>query len=671
MHLLNAASIWDFALMAGAILASAALLKVLLSRTRVERRQAGAPRRAAAGLPHAPERRRPAPPEQSDRRVVPAAASAASQARIDELQREIAALKEKLARPAAEDDGSSAVALSAAVTLTHDRLLLTDAEGRVRDVSPTALELMDLARSDLLGRRFHEAVRLYDSGASRPLEHPMDHFLDQVIENRSTLPRLAEALLIQRTGKRQSVLVSAAAILDGSGRLVGTLVRLEAYGAGAAEKPATATPAALPNAGAVDAATGLGNARAFERRLEELIKIARKHNQTHALLFLSPDGFDPIVDEHGHWAGEELLWRIGQLLSDAAPEGGDVFRIAGHHLALLVPALPAGHAKALAEQVRLAVDGAEFKWQDRVYDVTASIAVVPVPPDAEGHKVLLGLANKALAAAKSAGGNCVVVSPVDESLATRRREDREWVAWVAQRLKDGHGHIVSQGVQPLRQGTRLKPLLDIQLRIADEKGRHVPSAAFLPSVVRHNLTATLDLWLLKRALKMLAEQPALAKQFQGLCLEVARPSLTEANFAERVAEVLAEHPAQAAQICFAIDARCAINHPSDVSRFVTTLKGTGTQFMLTRCKAALGLAALSTLPIHYVKIHESLMRKATESPLDFGYVRWINQVTHDLGRLTIAAGVDSPSLQDVAREIGLDYRQGSEPVAAPAEKAAA
>lgn len=641
-----------------ALVASAALLDVLVLKPLRARLDTVAPRwepqRAAATAAVTPPRPRPS-------QAVEAYLTQAPAPQVQALQKEVATLRARVERMSAEENTAGA-ALSAAVMLTHDRLLLTDAEGRVRDVSPTALELMDLQRSDLLGKRFHEAVKLYDIDASRPLEHPLDKFLGGVLETRSTLPRIAAALLIDRTGKRLSVLVSAAAILDPTGKLIGALIRLEAYGA-KADQPAV--PAAGVGAGTTDGPTGLGNARAFERRLDELLKIGRKRNLTHALLFLSPDEFDAVADEHGHYAGEELLWRIGQILKAAAPEGADAFRLGGKHLALLAHDLPIAEAKALAERVRVAVDGAEFKWQDRVYGATVSIAAMPLPPDAEGHKVLLGLANKALASAKASGGNSVAVAGVDAALATRRREDRDWVAWVQQRIKDGHAHLATQAIQPLRHGTRLKPLLDVQLRIADEHGVRVPSAAFLPAVVRHNLTAKFDLWLLRRVIRLLGDQPALVRQFQGVCIEVARPSLTEADFAERVAEVLAEAPTLAPRLCFAIDARCAINHPSDVHRFVGTLEKTGAEFMLTRCKAALGLSALSTLPIQYVRIHESLMRKAAENPLDFGYVRWINQVTHDLGRLTIAAGVDTPALQEVAREIGLDYREGAE-VAAPA-----
>jgi len=640
-----------------AVLLNALVLKPLRARLQAVAPRAEAPRAPAApARAAAPARPLPAPA------VAPALPAPTSQ--VAQLQKELAALREQLERKSAEENTAGA-ALSAAVMLTHDRLLLTDAEGRVRDVSPTALELMDLARSDVLGKRFHEAVKLYDIDASRPLEHPLDGFLGRVIETRSTLPRIAGALLIDRTGKRVSVMASAAAILDPAGKLIGTLVRLDPYGG---KSDIAAVPAAGVGAGTTDGPTGLGNARAFERRLEELVKIGRKRNLTHALLFLSPDRFDAVVDEHGHWAGEELLWRIGQIVRSASPEGADAFRLGGQHLAVLAHGLPAAAAEALAERVRLAVDGAEFKWQERVYDATVSVAVVPLTPDVEGHKVLLGFANKALAAAKAGGGNRIAVYDGDEALAARRREDRHWVAWVGQRINEGHAHLSTQAILPLRQGTRLKPLLDVQLRIADENGERVPSARFLPAVVRHNLTAKFDLWLLRRVLRLLADQPALLRQFHGACIEVARSSLTEVDFAERVAEALAEAPALAPRLCFAIDARCAINHPSDVHRFVETIARTGAEFMLTRCKAALGLSALSTLPIQYVRIHEALMRKAAENPLDFGYVRWIHQVTHDLGRVSIAAGLDTPALLDAAREIGIDYREGPE-LASPAAAA--
>lgn len=581
--------------------------------------------------------------------------STALQQELDALAKHRESLTTEVDRLLANQK-SAMTTLNAAVSMTQDFLILTDPDGRIRDISATTLELLDIGRPEVLGKPFTEVVRLYDPSKSKPRESPLDSLVAKVTKSRSTIPRLEEALLVNRRDQERKVLVSAAAILERETDLVGALVRIDTYRAGKTETAREAAPAA--SSVTTDPDTGLPNRLAFERRIDELIKIARAQRSTHALMLLSPDTLQQVNDQHGHWAGEQLLWQMARILRETVPPQGDCFRISGAHFAVLMPFTPAAEAAHLAERIRVAIEGREFKWQEFSFEATVSIGVVAIPPDAEGYKVLLGMANRVLGAAKAENGNAVQVQTPDQPLLERRKQDREWVAWLGRRLKGGYAHLISQAIEPLALGPAGQPLLEVLLRIEDEDGAWVNPGTFLPSVVRHNLTAQIDVWLLRRVLAVLAKDPALLSQYECVTVNLARSSLTEADFAERIAEALAESSVSARHVCFEIDALTSINHPSDVNRFVTTVQATGARFALDRCKAALGLQALTTLPIEFVKIHMALIHRAASNPMDRAYVNWINEAAHQLDRRTIATGVEDEATLKMLRELGIDYAQG-------------
>ena len=63
-----------------------------------------------------------------------------------------------------------------------------------------------------------------------------------------------------------------------------------------------------------DPLTGLGNRRHLLDQLDAKIAEARSGGVRLALLLIDLDGFKELNDTHGHYAGDEVLWQIGQRL---------------------------------------------------------------------------------------------------------------------------------------------------------------------------------------------------------------------------------------------------------------------------------------------------------------------------------------------------------------------
>jgi diguanylate cyclase (GGDEF)-like protein len=164
-----------------------------------------------------------------------------------------------------------------------------------------------------------------------------------------------------------------------------------------------------------DALTGLANRRAFEERLEEAVREAPDAS----VVLLDLDDFKTINDTRGHAAGDDVLRRVGLVLSRVVRADEGVYRIGGEEFALIVDA-GAEEARAVAERIRAAL-----AVQDRggpLPTVSAGVATL----DADAAEVLRR-ADAALYAAKWTGKDRVLVYCTEVEAAAppdRRRVER-------------------------------------------------------------------------------------------------------------------------------------------------------------------------------------------------------------------------------------------------------
>ena len=78
-----------------------------------------------------------------------------------------------------------------------------------------------------------------------------------------------------------------------------------------------------------DNLTGLANRKATLAHLRSGLARSSRTEGTLAILFLDLDGFKAINDQHGHSAGDEVLRKVSQRLTEAVREGDLVGRIGG------------------------------------------------------------------------------------------------------------------------------------------------------------------------------------------------------------------------------------------------------------------------------------------------------------------------------------------------------
>jgi diguanylate cyclase (GGDEF)-like protein len=167
----------------------------------------------------------------------------------------------------------------------------------------------------------------------------------------------------------------------------------------------------------VDVLTGVGNRRYFDQRAATELSRSRRQNQPLSCLMLDLDHFKSINDTHGHPFGDEVLRRMGQLLTDTCRTEDIACRYGGEEFVILTPGMERHAATALAERLRRAVESLDMQSGGNKVYLTCSFGIAEVDTGMHASADLVHRADMALYEAKRAGRNRVVCLPPREDSA--------------------------------------------------------------------------------------------------------------------------------------------------------------------------------------------------------------------------------------------------------------
>lgn len=106
-----------------------------------------------------------------------------------------------------------------------------------------------------------------------------------------------------------------------------------------------------------DALTGVSNRGAFDSVFPSMFERARREATDLCVVMIDIDHFKELNDTLGHWAGDDYLRKVGQLIRAAVREQDEAFRYGGDEFVLLLWNTSAAAGRATAQRLcRLAED---------------------------------------------------------------------------------------------------------------------------------------------------------------------------------------------------------------------------------------------------------------------------------------------------------------------------
>jgi diguanylate cyclase (GGDEF)-like protein len=160
----------------------------------------------------------------------------------------------------------------------------------------------------------------------------------------------------------------------------------------------------------LDGLTNIYNRRYLEQRLMEEVAYSRRYTKPLSVVLLDIDFFKRLNDTYGHQAGDHVLRKVAAILSEALREYDVVARYGGEEFAIVLPTTPKQKSATIAERLRLAICGEDFRFKDQDINCSISLGVACFPDDGQDADSLVASADKALYKAKDCGRNQVALA---------------------------------------------------------------------------------------------------------------------------------------------------------------------------------------------------------------------------------------------------------------------
>ncbi len=159
-----------------------------------------------------------------------------------------------------------------------------------------------------------------------------------------------------------------------------------------------------------DTLTGAMNRRALMECLQSMIQSVKRKPFPFSIAFVDLDHFKQVNDSCGHRLGDDVLKIFAGILHESVRTTDRVARYGGDEFIVVLVDTAEDAAGVVLERMRENVARHNWKALGLNVNLSASIGVASFQPD-ETIEKMLARADDALYAAKSAGRNCVRVSP--------------------------------------------------------------------------------------------------------------------------------------------------------------------------------------------------------------------------------------------------------------------
>jgi diguanylate cyclase (GGDEF)-like protein/PAS domain S-box-containing protein len=523
-----------------------------------------------------------------------------------------------------------------------DVVALTDADSRVRYLTPSAVKVLGQEPEALAGAPFTELLHPDEATAG----------LAMLAEVAATpgATRQAEWRLRRADGSycEAEVLISNMLAVPDVGGLVFTVRDI-------GERKALERQ--LTFQALHDPLTGLANRTLFADRVEHAVTRSGRRLGAVAVLFLDLDDFKRINDSHGHGVGDRLLVAVAARIAGVMRIGDTVARLGGDEFAVLLEDLgDPDEAQLVAQRVQEAL-AAPFDLEGKQAFVSASIGVALGRGTELDQTELQRNADTAMYVAKVKGKRR---SEMFDPRMQRDVRDRLVLEVELRRAIDRHEFAVYY--QPV-WATETRRVVGVEALVRwRHPGRGILAPdEFLTVAQETGLIVPIGSFVLREACRQAVAWDRAGGPTAGLTIAVnlSPRQLHEADLVETVAAALSDAGLPAERLNLEITEAVLVDDSPATVELLRRLKALGLRISIDDFGTGYSsLSYLRRLPIDTLKIAKPFVDVVTNGTKDEALAQAVVALARSLQLEVIAEGIEAEAQLDLLVGMGCELGQG-------------
>ncbi|PXX41807.1 PAS domain S-box-containing protein/diguanylate cyclase (GGDEF)-like protein [Aquitalea magnusonii] len=399
-----------------------------------------------------------------------------------------------------------------------------------------------------------------------------------------------------------------------------------------------------------DALTGLAN----ETQLVETLAAVMANGPPTplALLQLNIERLSEINDALGFSHGDHILREFGRRLTECAPVSALVARLRGDEFAVLLPAHDVAAAQTVAQRLEQCL-AQPFLVADIRLDVSAKTGISHFPDYAGSVHELLRQTDIAVHAARDKGVSHWLFNPQEYC---DQSPHLNMAGELRQAIEGGELRVYLQPKVEMASGR----VCGAEALVRWQHGAQglLSPALFIGLAERTGLIKPLTEWMINSVLDLLQEW-----QQQGCALPVAvnlsAHNLRDEALGDKIRRWQQQRQLQTGLLELEITESTLMEDASSCLHVLQQWRDDGIPLYIDDFGTGYSsLSYLQRLPVEYIKIDQSFVCNLSGSKDSAAIVRSTIDLVHDLGRKTVAEGVESRADWEQLRALGCDVAQG-------------
>ena len=404
-----------------------------------------------------------------------------------------------------------------------------------------------------------------------------------------------------------------------------------------------------------DELTGLPNRQLLKDRLEQQLVSARRNKTNGAILFLDLDRFKEVNDVFGHSVGDIVLTQTAERIINEVRDTDTVARLGGDEFVVVMPQHATGNMLRMAASRILTRLSEPFQVRGNNHFLSASIGIVVFPDDGDSVETLLQNADAAMYRAKDSGRSRFEFFSKSLNAESRRKIELERDLRTA--FDDGQLEVFYQPQFDLRDGAVWGA--EALMRWHHGEQGFVPPNEFIQLAEDSGLIVDMGRWVMEQTCTDLRSIMDMGLHPGSMSINVSARQLREGNFASDVLDTLHRHDIHPGYLQLEITETAVAENPDAAINILNVLRDAGVQVAIDDFGTGYSsLSYLQQMPFDLIKIDKSFIDMIGAGGSSENICRTIIKMAHELGKKSIAEGVETREQADFLIENGCDFVQG-------------